>query len=445
MPVRRTNFHAFTSALVSVLCLVLVALRVGQVTGQLLDTEFQPTVTATCKAGHMTIRVNLNQSFVGAVHARDFRTPQCMAPGNGSTHATLAINLLAPKGSPDYCGVLVNNDTEERSIPIAVRIHKTLELADDKFYVITCGKAGFKNAKNETSLVSLRLLDGGHKVQEAIYGHNYTLRAEISRPDGMYGIKVKSCFAFNKRNTSVQLIDDKGCPVKARVMTKFIYDRNTGLADATLFSMFRFPDSPQVHFQCDIAVCRGSCGIPVCEGDNEEDIKGASLINGQSVSGEEGVLLAGTSVFVLDPGQTPSVQTLYEDGSVHPLWLLWLAVALGILFLIMLIINIFLCSAMTCSCTRTDIIEKEPSIIEDYDPYRSWHGSQYGSRYSLNGKQGYASGGSTMNSTRSISTNSDHYAIVHSRPGSRYSGPGQKHHHHHRGPPSNIGSHYSGK
>lgn len=77
------------------------------------------------------------------------------------------------------------------------------------------------------------------------------------------------------------------------------------------------------------------------------------------------------------------VQTLYDDGSVHPLWLLWLAVALGILFLIMLIINIFLCSAMTCSCTRTDIIEKEPSIIEDYDPYRSWHGSQYGSRFDL--------------------------------------------------------------
>jgi len=32
-------------------------------------------------------------------------------------------------------------------VPIAVRIHKTLELADDKFYVITCGKAGFKNTK----------------------------------------------------------------------------------------------------------------------------------------------------------------------------------------------------------------------------------------------------------------------------------------------------------
>lgn len=64
----------------------------------------------------------------------------------------------------------------------------------------------------------------------------------------------------------------------------------------------------------------------------------------------------------------------------HPLWLLYLCIAFGILFLIMLIINVFLCSAMTCSCSKTEVIEKEPSIIEEYDPYRSWHGSQYGSR-----------------------------------------------------------------
>lgn len=27
------------------------------------------------------------------------------------------------------------------------------------------------------------------------------------------------------------------------------------------------------------------------------------------------------------------------------------------------------------------VLEKDPSVVEDYDPYRSWHGSQYGSRY----------------------------------------------------------------
>lgn len=69
-------------------------------------------------------------------------------------------------------------------------------------------------------------------------------------------------------------------------------------------------------------------------------------------------------------------------------------------------------------------------------------------RFSLNGKPGYTSGGSTMNSTRSMSTNSDHYAIVHSRPGSRYSpsnGLGGKHNHHLRVPASNMGTHYNGK
>ncbi|CAH0555462.1 unnamed protein product [Brassicogethes aeneus] len=391
---------------------------------QLIDTDFIPQVSATCKAGHMNIRVNFNSSFAGVIHARDFRTPSCMALGDGGKSVTLDINLLATHGAPDYCGLLVNNKTEERSVPIAVRIHKTLELADDKFYVITCGKAGFRNSKNETSLVSLKLIEGTRKVTQAVYSRPYTLRAEISRPDGTYGFRVKSCFAFNKLNSS--------CPVNQDVISNFVYDESKGTADAQLRSMFRFPESSEVHLQCDIGLCKGSCPQPSCNGE----------ATGRALATDEGVLMAATSVFVVDPGEAPLVQELCDDGAVHPSWLLWLCVALGILFLIMLIINVFLCSAMTCACARTEIIEKEPSIIEEYDPYRSWHGSQYGSRYSLNGApqhpKGYTSGGSTMNSNRSVSSHSDHYAIVHSRPGSRG-------YNKHRGPPSHIGSHYSGK
>ncbi|GLV44384.1 uncharacterized protein CBL_10188 [Carabus blaptoides fortunei] len=424
---------------------ILVLILAQMVSTELVDSEFTPSVSATCKADFMTIRVTLNQSFTGAVHARDFRSPACMAYGNGTRNVVMNINLFASPGSPDYCGVLFINKTGERSIPIAIRIHKTLELADDKFYVITCGKAGFKNARNETSLVSLRVMEDGKKVQEAVYSHPYTLRAEMSRPDGTYGIRVKSCFAFNKFNITVALIDDRGCPVNPKVISQFKYDEKTGHADAQLFSMFRFPESTEVHFQCDIGICKGVCIETACDSEIQPLAQSRSLANDVYSSPDEGVLMASTSVFVLDPGDAPQIQKLCDDGSVHPSWLLWLCIALGVLFLIMLIINIFLCSAMTCACARTEIIEKEPSIIEDYDPYRSWHGSQYGSRYSLNGapnpKQGYTSGGSTMNSTRSISSHSDHYAIVHSRPGSRYSGPPK----HHRGPPSNIGSHYSGK
>ncbi|XP_072162298.1 uncharacterized protein [Bemisia tabaci] len=420
----------------------------------LVEQDFVPTVTATCKAGQMTIKVATNQSFVGAVHARDFRTPNCIGYGNGTHTTALSINLFAQPGSQEYCGVLVNNKTEERSVPIAVRIHRTLELADDKLYVITCGKAGFKNARNETSLVSLRLLDKGRKVQEAVYSHAYTLRAEISRPDGMYGIRVKSCFAFSKKNISGEpLIDDRGCPVNPRVISKFKYDEKLSQADASLYSMFRFPESSEIHFQCDIMVCKGSCGEVQCDNGPLTAARALPKDIYSDTPSDEGVLSASTSVFVLEPGETPMYSELCDEGGIRPAWLLWLCIIFGALFLLMLIINVFLCSAMTCSCARTEVIEKEPSIIEDYDPYRSWHGSQYGSRYSLNGKPGYTSGGSTMNSTRSMSTNSDHYAIVHSRPGSRYSAPahgkiGNNHthpHNGHRGPPSNIGSHYSGK
>ncbi|XP_065332251.1 uncharacterized protein LOC135934437 [Cloeon dipterum] len=406
--------------------LFLVLLCGGAALGQLVDKDFAPTVTATCKAGHMTIKVVTSQNYVGTVHARDFRTSNCMAVGNGTTTTSLELNLLAAKGARDYCGVLVNNKADERSVPIAVRIHKTLELADDKFYVITCGKAGFKNARNETALVNLALIDRDRPVYEAVYGHTYTLRASISRPDGSYGINVKSCFAFNKQNKT-ELIDDQGCPLPGGVISRFRYNENLGVADATLYSMFRFQDSNEIHFQCDLAVCKGACPEPKCDGQSK-------ALTDESAE-QNGGLLASTNVFVLEPGQ-PSIAALC-DG-IHPSWLLWLCVAFGVLFLIMLIINIFLCSAMSCACARTEIIEKDPSIIEEYDPYRTWQDSHYGSRYSLNAKPGYMSGGSTMNSTRSVSTNSDHYAIVHSRPGSRYSG-------HQNRAGSAMGSHYSGK
>ncbi|KAJ8687595.1 hypothetical protein QAD02_023389 [Eretmocerus hayati] len=355
---------------------------------QLHDAEFQPTVTAMCQTGLMNIRVSFNQSFVGAVHSRgqnkDFRRPPCMVAGNGSNQINLKVDLYAMPDSPEYCGIIVNNNTDERSLSIAVRIHKTLELADDKFYVITCGNTKYRNARNETSLVSLRLLDSsGRRVHEAIYGHNYTLRTEISPVDNTYGFKVRSCLAFDTENHNVTIIDSRGCPENSGFISKFTYDRNAGTAESTL-SAFRFSkDHKQLHLQCEIVLCKESCGEPICDDEDKAlSIKTGNLaIKGQTPKEEEAVLHAATSVFVLSPGQDTVSELRYGEKSIHPDWLLWLAIVLGVLLLIMFIINVFLCSAMTCSCARTEIIEKEPSIIEDYDPYRSWHGSQYGSRF----------------------------------------------------------------
>ena len=43
------------------------------------------------------------------------------------------------------------------------------------------------------------------------------------------------------------------------------------------------------------------------------------------------------------------------DCELGPSWLLWLCVVFGVLFLVMLCVNVFLCSAMTCSFSRTEV------------------------------------------------------------------------------------------
>ncbi|XP_033241707.1 uncharacterized protein [Drosophila pseudoobscura] len=424
------------------LLLPLILLLAGQAATQepaASPGEFAPHVTATCKAGTMNIKVKVNSGYTGAVHARDFRTPACMAMGDGSDAVAFSLNLWAKQGASDYCGILVSNvsgsnRTEERSIQLAVRVHKTLELADDKFYVITCGKSGY--TRDDNAHVVLKFLENDHRVRETVYGHEYKIRAEFSKPNDTYGLRVGNCFAFDKKNRTLKLTDDSGCPYDATIISRFVPTADGRAAEATLTSMFKFPEGSEVHLQCDVIQCYGRC----VEIDDCNDVALAGFTKGSNGPrkfgpNEEGSSLAGTTVFVLDPAEA-RFSSSCEDG-IRPSWLLWLTITLGVLFLIMLLMNIFLCTAMSCSCANTEIIEKEPSIIEEYDPYRSWHGSQYGSRYSLHGRdahKGYTSGGSTIHSNRSIPIDNDNdYAIVHSRPGSTIHGQRA-----HRGPPSNI-------
>lgn len=57
-----------------------------------------------------------------------------------------------------------------------------------------------------------------------------------------------------------------------------------------------------------------------------------------------------------------------EDG-IRPSWLLWLAITLGVLFLIMLLMNIFLCTAMSCSCANTEVSWSKQVLIYIYFIY----------------------------------------------------------------------------
>lgn len=218
-------------------------------------------------------------------------------------------------------------------------------------------------------------------------------------------MRVRRCFSFSDLNTTVELVDHRGCPDRS-IMSQFQYDSEAGTAEARLFSMFKFPESNRVHFQCDIVICKGEiwldtmmavttdqsvageCKETDCD-NPQEDLPSPQARSLQPQADariqtpvDDGALMASYSVFVVEPGAVPVEKSeACQDCRLGPIWLLYLCIAFGILFIVMLIINLFLCSAMSCSCGRGYKEGKETSYLEDFDPYaRSWQGSQYGSR-----------------------------------------------------------------
>jgi len=349
-------------------------------------SDLSPSVSATCSQGFMRVKLRTGQPFHGVIHARDSRDNACLTYGTGRTTTFLTVNLLTPVKHKAFCGVSYNNATEESQVALAVRTHRTLELAGDNFYVITCGRSGWRDSQtNETSAVKLELVANGRKVTEATYGREYQLQAMMDTPSEKYGLRVRNCFAFSDKNSSVRLLNDKGCPERS-VVSQFVSE-SLGVSTATLYSMFRFPDSNTVHLQCDILVCAvADCAESLCVKDPQTDSRSVASSASSGRDEDEHRMMASTTVFVLEPGVTALAAT--GDCELGPSWLLWLCVVFGVLFLVMLCVNVFLCSAMTCSFSRSEVElvdEKAGSVytVQDYDPYRSWAGSQYGSRFSL--------------------------------------------------------------
>ncbi|XP_075524665.1 uncharacterized protein LOC142557014 [Dermacentor variabilis] len=444
-----------TCAVVSFLLVALCFRMARSQTKQEEVTEFSPTVSANCDKGFMTISVLTEEPFNGILHTRDTSDPRgivkelrrspCIAYGTGGLNTSLRISLFPGPDDALYCGVRKKQGTEERSVAISIRVHKALELSDDKSYVITCGKNNFRNARNELYRVSLGFLDEQKRVHELVMGHHYTLRASAHGPGETGGIVVRSCFSFASNTSEEELIDANGCP-KTTFLSAFKYNETSDTADATVSSTFRFPGSNKINIQCDIVLCQSSrCPVSSCGASPD----GGGIKSLPQIKDSESAvqLMASTSVFVVEPGESSLSAPLRECTEWRFPWLIGLCICLAVLLLVMLIVNIFLCSSLTCTCTKTEVEEKEPSEMEDYDPYKgSWvPSSQYGSRTSLN-KPGYTSGGSTLNSARSVSNGSDHYTIVHSRPNSRYSHHSSKEPLHRNGPASHLSNgHYNSR
>ncbi|XP_022242558.1 uncharacterized protein LOC111085937 [Limulus polyphemus] len=102
-------------------------------------------------------------------------------------------------------------------------------------------------------------------------GQTMTMVLAIKDDEHKFDMLVRNCIAHDGKSQPIQLVDNYGCVVRPKIMSRFQKVPNFGASASVVsyayFQAFKFPDSMNVHFQCIIQVCRHECPIPQCGGD----------------------------------------------------------------------------------------------------------------------------------------------------------------------------------
>lgn len=111
-------------------------------------------------------------------------------------------------------------------------------------------------------------------------GQTMTMVLAIKDDENKFDMLVRNCVAHDGKRAPIQLVDQHGCVVRPKIMSKFQKIKNFGPSASVVsfayFQAFKFPDSMNVHFQCVIQVCRYNCPEPKCG-------------HGPSISGDYGL------------------------------------------------------------------------------------------------------------------------------------------------------------
>ena len=70
--------------------------------------------------GTTVILTTLIMIIVMVINNLFSRRPACTSYGLGTEETLLNVNMLADKKGDDYCGVFINEKSEERSVAVAV-------------------------------------------------------------------------------------------------------------------------------------------------------------------------------------------------------------------------------------------------------------------------------------------------------------------------------------
>lgn len=142
-------------------------------------------------------------------------------------------------------------------------------------------------------------------------GQTMTMVLAIKDDENKFDMLVRNCVAHDGKRAPIQLVDQNGCVVRPKIMSKFQKIKNFGPSASVVsfayFQAFKFPDSMNVHFQCVIQVCRYNCPEPKCGH------------GGPSISGEYGLpALSGGGGGEYGPPNLPSEYGIPPAAFVDP-------------------------------------------------------------------------------------------------------------------------------
>eukprot|EP00096_Caligus_rogercresseyi_P002568 TRINITY_DN1474_c2_g1_i1.p1 TRINITY_DN1474_c2_g1~~TRINITY_DN1474_c2_g1_i1.p1 ORF type:complete len:574 (-),score=166.47 TRINITY_DN1474_c2_g1_i1:379-2100(-) len=99
-------------------------------------------------------------------------------------------------------------------------------------------------------------------------GQTMTMVLGIKDDENKFDMMIRNCVAHDGIRSPITLVNEKGCVARPKIMSNFKKIKNFDVTANVLayayFQAFKFPDSMNVHFQCVVQVCRGSCPTPSC-------------------------------------------------------------------------------------------------------------------------------------------------------------------------------------
>lgn len=255
-----------------------------------------------CEKTHMRVNIEFDRPFYGMIFSKGFYSDQhCihMKPGSGHLSQTFEIFLnscgmsssanhnVAGYGAPTPSGSYVENTIIIQYDPYVQEVwdqarklrctwydfyEKAVTFRPfqvDMLHAVTANFLG----DNLQCWMQIQVGKGpwASEVSGIVkIGQTMTMVLAIKDDENKFDMLVRNCVAHDGKRAPIQLVDQYGCVVRPKIMSKFQKIKNFGPSASVVsfayFQAFKFPDSMNVHFQCVIQVCRYNCPEPKCGG-----------------------------------------------------------------------------------------------------------------------------------------------------------------------------------